>query len=160
LAESLMSVSDSVSTAVSIRAAREEDLPAVLALYAQPDLDAGHVLALERARGIFRRFARYPDYALYVAEHAGQIVGTFTLLVMDNLAHCGAPSGIVEDVAVASDWQSKGIGRAMMKFARERCRECGCYKLALSSNMKRERAHRFYEELGFELHGYSFRIAP
>ena len=34
----------------------------------------------------------------------------------------------------------------------------GCYKLVLSSNAKRERAHAFYESLGFERHGYSFRI--
>jgi hypothetical protein len=46
----------------------------------------------------------------------------------------------------------------MMAFARNRCREKGCYKLVLSSNGKRERAHAFYESLGFARHGYSFRL--
>ena len=32
------------------------------------------------------------------------------------------------------------------------------YKLVLSSNAKRERAHAFYESLGFERHGVSFRL--
>ena len=41
-------------------------------------------------------------------------------------------------------------------FARGRGREQGCYKLALSSGMPREAAHRFYESLGFRRHGYSF----
>jgi GNAT superfamily N-acetyltransferase len=59
---------------------------------------------------------------------------------------------------VAPDCQSMGIGRRMMAFARERCAENGCYKLALSSNLKRERAHEFYESIGFEKHGYSFRV--
>jgi len=36
------------------------------------------------------------------------------------------------------------------------CREFGCYKLTLSSNMRREKAHRFFENLGFERHGYNF----
>ena len=30
--------------------------------------------------------------------------------------------------------------------------------MALSSNLKREAAHAFYESLGFEKHGYSFRV--
>ncbi|WP_366914974.1 hypothetical protein [Polaromonas sp.] len=37
--------------------------------------------------------------------------------------------------------------------------ESGCYKLALSSNLKREKAHAFYDALDFERHGYSFRMA-
>ncbi|MGZ8403454.1 MAG: GNAT family N-acetyltransferase [Rhodoplanes sp.] len=51
-----------------------------------------------------------------------------------------------------------GIGRAMMRFAIERAQQACCYKLVLSSNATRKRAHAFYESLGFERHGYSFRI--
>ena len=51
---------------------------------------------------------------------------------------------------------NQGVGKAMMEHAREQCRLAGCYKLALSSNLRREAAHRFYEALGFERHGYSF----
>jgi len=39
---------------------------------------------------------------------------------------------------------------------RQACRSAGCYKLALSSNLKRAGAHRFYDSLGFERHGFSF----
>jgi GNAT superfamily N-acetyltransferase len=45
-----------------------------------------------------------------------------------------------------------------MRFALERAHEKRCYKLMLSSNAKRARAHAFYESLGYERHGYSFRI--
>ena len=86
----------------------------------------------------------------------GEIVGTFALLIMDNLAHKGTPSGIVEDVAVRSEWQGKGIGKQMMEYAIGQCKEAGCYKMALSSNSIRKNAHRFYESLGFKKHGYSF----
>jgi GNAT superfamily N-acetyltransferase len=145
--------------ALCIRDAETDDLPGVLALYAQPDLDDGVVLTLHDAERLFARFARYPDYTLYVAEQDGRIVGSFALLIMDNLGHLGAPSAIVEDVVVGPVLHGRGIGRAMMRFAIERCREKRCYKLSLSSNAKRERAHAFYESLGFERHGYSFRIA-
>ena len=153
-------MSDGMDTSVLVREAGPDDLAAVLALYAQPDLDDGRVLAHGEALRVFARFALYPDYHLYVAVIGGEVVGTFALLIMDNLAHVGTPSGVVEDVVVSGQHQGRGLGRLMMAFARERCAARGCYKMVLSSNLKRERAHRFYEDIGFEKHGYSFRINP
>ncbi|AXK82713.1 GNAT family N-acetyltransferase [Pseudolabrys taiwanensis] len=147
-----------MSDDLAIRPAAASDLPGVLALYAQPGMDDGRVLPLQDAEAIFARFARYPDYTLYVAESDGRIVGTFALLIMDNLGHLGAPSAVIEDVVVDPICQGRGIGAQMMAFAIDRAREKRCYKLVLSSNAKRERAHAFYEQLGFERHGYSFRI--
>jgi GNAT superfamily N-acetyltransferase len=40
-------------------------------------------------------------------------------------------------VGVAPQRQGQGIGRAMMAHALEECRKAGCYKLALSTNVKR-----------------------
>jgi ribosomal protein S18 acetylase RimI-like enzyme len=141
-----------------VRPAERADLPAVLALYAQPELDDGRVLSRADAEAVFARFAAYPDYTLHVAEENGEIVGTFALLVMDNIGHLGTPSAVVEDVAVAPACQGRGIGRRMMAHALDLARAKGCYKLALSSNLKREAAHGFYESLGFEKHGFSFRV--
>ena len=143
---------------VEIREAIDADLPAILSLYAQPDLDDGKVLSIERAQKILARIRSYPDYRIYAAKAGEEIVGTFALLIMDNLAHMGAPSAIVEDVVVDPDWQGKGIGKQMVQFAVERSKDLGCYKLALSSNLKREVAHRFYESLGFRRHGYSYFV--
>ena len=144
--------------AITIREAGEADLPAILQLYAQPEMDDGDVLPLDTARAIFRQFGAYPHYVLYVAEHEGRIAGSYALLVMDNLGHLGAPSAIVEDVVVEPSAHGQGLGQAMMRHALAEARLSGCYKLMLSSNAKRHRAHAFYEALGFERHGYSFRI--
>ena len=141
---------------VAMREAVESDLPAILRLYAQPGVDEGRVLDLDAATEIFRRMARYPRYNVYVATREGAVVGTFALLVMDNLAHCGAPSAVVEDVCVDEKLRGGGIGGAMMKFAMKVAGECGCYKLTLSSNLIRTKAHAFYRSLGFEQHGLSF----
>ncbi|MDT7514750.1 GNAT family N-acetyltransferase [Rhodoferax mekongensis] len=143
-----------------IRQAGEADLPAVLALYAQPDLDDGQVLSDEDARAVFAQFARYPNYRLFVAVRDDTVVGTYALLVMHNLAHRGAPSAIAEDVVVDKACQGQGIGRQMMAHALQRAKEAGCYKLALSSNRKRTDAHAFYESLGFQQHGLSFVMEP
>jgi len=140
-----------------IQAASEADLASILALYAEVEDDA-RVISIEEARLVFARMGNYPDYRVYVAKSGKSIVGTFALLIMDNLAHMGAPSGVVEDLVVHRDWRGKGVGKQMMQFAMNRCRERGCYKLALSSNLKREAAHRFYDDLGFQRHGYSFIV--
>jgi GNAT superfamily N-acetyltransferase len=140
-----------------IQPASEADLASILALYAEVEDDA-RVISIEEARLVFARMENYPDYRVYVAKSGKSIVGTFALLIIDNLAHMGAPSGVVEDVVVHRDWRGKGVGKQMMQFAMNRCRERGCYKLALSSNLKREAAHRFYDGLGFQRHGYSFIV--
>lgn len=142
----------------TFRPALEAELPGVLRLYAQPDIDDGNVLALADAKRIWERMATYPNYKLYVALQGTQVVGTFALLIMDNLGHLGAPSAVVEDVAVDPAVQGQGIGKAMMRHAMALAAGSGCYKLALSSNLMREKAHAFYDSLDFERHGYSFRI--
>jgi ribosomal protein S18 acetylase RimI-like enzyme len=144
-----------------IRQATPDDLPQVLALYAQPDMDDGEVLSLPEAVAIFEQFQRYPNYRLFVACEGGEqgpVLGTYALLIMHMLAHLGTPAAVVEDVVVDQAQRSQGVGALMMDHAKALAQEAGCYKLALSSNQKRERAHAFYESLGFERHGYSFLI--
>lgn len=140
---------------MTLRPATDADLFAVLDLY-RTALEDPKILLPEAATALFRKMQTYPDYTLYVAETGAGLVGTFALLIMDNLGHFGTPSGVVEDVAVRPDQQGKGIGKKMMEFALDRCREKGCYKLTLSSNLRRTDAHRFYESLGFRKHGFSF----
>ena len=145
---------------VHIRQAVSADVAAVLALYAQIDFNNDAVLTEAAAQKIFAEFARYPSYRLFVAMDAVQVVGSYALLVMHNMAHGGMPSAVVEDVVVASAEQGRGIGRQMMSHAKEHAKAAGCYKLALSSNRARHAAHAFYESLGFDQHGLSFVIEP
>jgi GNAT superfamily N-acetyltransferase len=143
---------------IEIRTAAQFDLPAIIALHVELEANST-AIDLAQAGHIFERMQHYPDYHIYVAIVDEKIVATFALLIMDNLAHHGAPSGIVEDVVVHASYQGQGIGKQLMLFAMERCKDAGCYKLMLSSNLKRESAHQFYEALGFEKHGYSFVVS-
>lgn len=147
------------ASAISIREAGPQDAATILTLYAQPDYDNGRVLDAAAAAAILQRCSSYLYYKFFAAEREGRMLGVYGLLIMDNLGHLGAPSAIVEGVAVAPDAQGMGIGAAMMRHAMEEASKNGCYKLALSSNIKRRRAHEFYEKLGFTQHGVSFSIA-
>ena len=143
-------------TKVEIRDASEGDLPAVLGILAESGSDGGESFTLEEAREHLARIRQRPGFRLLVATVEGEVVGTYALQIMDKLGKRGTPAGVVEDVAVHPSRQGQGIGRAMMEHARDACHRAGCYKLALSSNLKREDAHRFYDSLGFERHGFSF----
>jgi GNAT superfamily N-acetyltransferase len=77
---------------------------------------------------------------------------------MENIGHMGSPSAIVESVAVAPDAQGMGVGKALMAHALAIAAANNCYKLALSSNIRRTSAHAFYDRLGFQRHGVSFVV--
>ena len=143
---------------IVIRTADENDLPAMLALYAQPDMDDLQVMTIEQAAEVFRSIKTDPHHEVFVALEDNEIVGTFSIIVIQMLSHKGDRMGILEDVVVKTERQGTGIGGRMMEFANQRCKELGCYKIMLSSGVHRERAHAFYEKLGFRKHGYSFLL--
>jgi GNAT superfamily N-acetyltransferase len=143
---------------IAIRVATYRDLPEILELYRQLDPEGSPVFFLADAENIFETINKYPDYRIYVACRHGKTLGTFALLIVDNLAHLGARYGIVEDVVVTAESRGMGIGEQMMRFAMQKCQASGCYKVVLSSNKKRVDAHRFYKKLGFRQHGYSFVV--
>jgi len=145
---------------MTIREAGDADLPDILRAYAESGIGGGGEYTVEEARAQFAVLRRYPFYRVFVAEAEGAFAGTYALIILDNLNKRGAKAAVVEDVAVLPEFQGRGVGRAMMEHARELCRDAGCYKMALSSNLRRESAHAFYESLGFERHGYSFVIRP
>ena len=140
---------------LNIRIATIADVPSILHIYAEA-LDNHKVLSAEEAQKIFIKQSQYPDYHVFIAEYNQRAVGTFALLVMENMAHMGTPSAVVEDVGVLPGLQGQGIGKKMMEYALQYAKEKGCYKMSLSSNLRREQAHQFYESLGFKKHGFSF----
>jgi GNAT superfamily N-acetyltransferase len=148
-----------MSAALSITTAERSDIATLLGLYTAAGLDTRgpHDETLALAAWDRMRLA-VPGARVFIARRASIAVGTYSFFVLPLLAHGGAPEAIVEDVAVHPEAQGQGIGRALMQHAMELAREAGCYKLALSSNQRREAAHAFYERLGFARHGVSFAV--
>ncbi|MCV2359683.1 GNAT family N-acetyltransferase [Paucibacter sp. TC2R-5] len=143
---------------LTIRDAQIGDLPALLALYQSSGLDGPGNADLARLEQAWQQIQALPLARVRLAETAGHLVGTLTLFILPMLSHQGTPSAVVESVGVAADLQGQGVGRALMQDAVDLAAAAGCYKLALSSNLRRTEAHAFYEKLGFEQHGKSFQI--
>lgn len=148
---------------ITLRLATVADVPEILRLYYESGIDDEYgfeTVGSVPAEALFQQLQTYPNYRLWMAtltDHP-RPVGTISLLVMDSLVHNGTPAGIVEGVAVDPAFQGRGIGKQMVHFVRDQCRAAGCYKMSLSTNLKRKQAHAFYEALGMEKRGYSFSI--
>ena len=140
---------------LEVREAGANDVAEILEVYRAAGIGVGIAFTVEEA---LAHLQQMEPAKVYVAVVDGRVVGTYELLLMENLAKRGRRSGVVEDVAVLPECQGQGVGKAMMQDAMERCRRAGCYKMMLSSNENRESAHAFYEALSFERHGYSFRV--
>jgi GNAT superfamily N-acetyltransferase len=143
---------------VEIEKAQTSDLAGITGLIGQDDMSPDSRLDSHEVEKLFKDFCANPWHELYVAKQQENIIGTFSLFIVQHLSHNGGRSLIVEDVVVKTEFQGKGIGRKMMEFAIERGQALGCYKIFLSSGAKRTDAHAFYEGLGFQKHGFTFYL--
>ena len=88
------------------------------------------------------------DTHLFVAYgEGGEIVGMLTLLIV---AIPTSRKAWIEDVVTDKAHRGEGIGEALVKRAVEVARAEGAKRIYLTSNPKREAAHRLYKRCGFE----------
>lgn len=140
---------------LKLRIATEQDLPVLNYLYA--DMDGKPLMSDKQITAIWNQIHQVPDYNIYLASLEDLAIGTFSLLLMPTMMHrVFYKSAILDAVTIASGYRSKGYGKEMMREALKIAAEAGCYKVTLSSNLKRDRTHQFYQALGFKQHGWSF----
>jgi GNAT superfamily N-acetyltransferase len=144
--------STSDTSSIQIRRARKSDLLRLQELYDQLHLKNYLSLRVPKMRlaTAFHRLARDRHHAILVADAAGKIVGTCHVIVVPHLGHALKPFAVVENVVVDANARSLGIGEHLMTAATDFARHRGCYKLALTSNLARPRAHKFYARLGWK----------
>ncbi|HEV2611376.1 MAG TPA: GNAT family N-acetyltransferase [Noviherbaspirillum sp.] len=150
-----------VRSDIAVREAVPGDAEALAVLLAQMDDEPSETEGFNAAltRQIMADMESYPDFKAYLAlDEAGVPVGTFSLMVFCSLSHHGSRQALLDAVVVSRERRGEGVGEAMLQRALHIAAGSGCYKLSLSSNIKRKDAHRFYERLGFSQHGVSFGI--
>ena len=142
---------------LEVTVATGEDLPRLNELYAE--MDDLPLLPEEKIEEIFNQIHQIPNYKIYLVWLDGKAVGTFSLLYVPTMMHRGFYQfAVLDAVSVASAYRGQGIGTAMIRTALKMSAEAGCYKVTLSSNLHRDRAHAFYKSLGFQQHGWSFSL--
>jgi len=142
------------ATSNIIRPARHDDVGKIVAMLADDPLGR------ERERTdeplpecYFQAFAKLdadPNIKLVVAQdERGDVVGCLQLCIMPGLSSLGASRGLIEDVRVAANRRSRGIGEQMVRWAVEEAHARGCKLVELLTHHTRLDAQRFYERLGF-----------
>jgi ribosomal protein S18 acetylase RimI-like enzyme len=138
---------------VSIRPACREDVAAIVAMLADDHLGR----ARERLEDplpasyyeAFSRVERDQNLQLVVAESEGRVVGCLQLAILPGLSSQGGLRGLLEDVRVASDCRSRGIGEQLVQWAVTEAKARGCNLVELLTHQTRTDAQRFYKRLGF-----------
>ena len=149
-----MSISPAGTAPALIRTAAEADLPRLLELYHQlaelSTLREDEVLPVTEAHHqALVAIQQDPRMTCLVLEIDGRVMGTLTLYLLPGLSHGGYPFAIVENVVIDASLRGGGHGRALMARAEELARTHGCYKVSLTSNTKRPKAHEFYKHIGY-----------
>ena len=122
---------------------------------------AGRGHGAERdVRKLFEGILADRDQRLLVAEDGGRLVGSAHLMVLRHFGRSLSCSAVVEGVVVDPAYRRAGVGAELMRAVAEAARRAGCYKLALTSNLARMGAHRFYSRLGWKRShfGYSLEL--
>ena len=138
---------------VTIRRARHDDVAAIVEMLADDHLGRArerleHPLPASY-REAFERLDADPNITLVVAEEVGRVVGSLQLCILPGLSSQAASRGLIEDVRVASDRRSRGIGEQLVQWAVGEARARGCRLVELLTHQTRVDAQRFYERLGF-----------
>ena len=141
------------TTPVTVRPARRDDVAAIIAMLADDHLGRARERLEDPLPSLyyeaFERLSRDPNIELMVAEEGGRVVGCLQLCILPGLSSQGASRGLIEDVRVASDRRSRGIGEQFVQWAVGEARARGCKLVELLTHHTRVDAQRFYERLGF-----------
>lgn len=127
-----------------IRDARDADADAIDHLLGElgyPDIGKEEV-----ARKLHEH--RRPGYLLLVGEMQGQTIAFITLHWYDLLHHHGS-TGRITSFCVDQRYRSTGIGLKMLTEAERFLFAQGCETVEVTSNARRDRAHRFYLKNGY-----------
>ena len=138
---------------VSARPARIEDLPVIVGLLSDDVLGKGrenigpplHSDYLDA----FEAINDDPNQVFVVFEAESIIIGCLQLSFIPGLSRQGAWRGQIESVRISSERRGAGLGKEMISWAIDTCRERGCRLIQLTSDKTRQDAADFYRELGF-----------
>ena len=138
---------------LTFRRATGADVPVIVAMLADDDLGAHReAQGAELPASYFAAFQAIdadPHQELVIAERDGEAVGTLQLTFLPYLTYQGGWRAQIEAVRVASQYRNEGLGHELFVWAIDRARERGCHLVQLTTDKRRNDAHRFYEDLGF-----------
>jgi GNAT superfamily N-acetyltransferase len=128
---------------LTIRAAGPPDVAALARLAGQ----LGYPTTPEEAARRLAADREDSRHELLVAETNREVIGWISLAEEHSILH--DPRVEILGLVVDEAHRGAAVGRKLIERAEQWARERGCRTILLRSNVIRERAHRFYERLGY-----------
>ncbi len=129
---------------MAVRTIAESDIPAATMLIGQLGYEMPQAELVRRLRAVLGN----TEHRVWVYDDGGKAVGLLHAFFRPALDK--PPEVMVQALVIEASQRSKGVGEALMQVAEAFAREKGCTSVALYSRVDRDRAHRFYERLGYE----------
>jgi ribosomal protein S18 acetylase RimI-like enzyme len=127
-----------------IRSARRDDAQAIAGLLGE----LGYPASAGEVRSRLDRLLGHSDRDVLVTESAGELVGVAAYQVITLLErsryHCRLTT-----LAVRSDHRRRGIARKLVAAVESAAREADCFRLEVTTQVRRKEALAFYEANGF-----------
>lgn len=128
---------------IFLREMSAKDAEAVNALSKQ----LGYPLSIEQTLQNINTVLQSKEHTAFVAEYENKIVGWIgaaQAIMIEVAPHCEV-NGLVID----EHHRGMGIGRLLIDKVKQWAKEKGNDKIGLHCNVKRAKAHLFYQHLGF-----------
>lgn len=87
---------------------------------------------------------------IVVENDNSEIIGTLQLSFIQYLTYQGGIRAQIEAVRIRKDKRGLGIGKTMFQWAINRAKERNAHLLQLTTDKQRQKAIKFYENLGFK----------
>ena len=122
---------------MAVRTIAESDIPVATALIGQLGYDMAQPELAQRLTAVLAQ----ADHKVWVYEDGSKVIGLLHAFYRPALDK--PPEVMVQALVIEASQRS-------MQVAEGWARDKGCVSVALYSRVDRERAHRFYERLGYE----------
>lgn len=130
---------------MGIRKAKEQDASAIRTLLEQ----LGYPTQDGLVESKLALMLDHPDERLFVYEQDDALVAVMSLHFVPQIALAG-DFATISYFVVDETIRSKGIGKAMEEHCTLLAQERGCEKIQVHCNIRRTKAHQFYERQGFQ----------
>ncbi|RKR88905.1 N-acetylglutamate synthase-like GNAT family acetyltransferase [Micromonospora pisi] len=131
--------------AVQLRSVQRRDVPRLAVLLGQLGYPTDEAAVHERLDYWLDDVSSW----LVGADDGGDLVGVAALHVIPMLEVTGRFGRLVA-LVVDDRYRGQGVGYALVTAVEQRAREAGCLRLEVTSSRHRDRAHAFYQRLGYE----------
>jgi GNAT superfamily N-acetyltransferase len=140
---------------MNFRKARENDISSIVEMIADDELGNKREnfkvpLPIEYLTAYKKLNSDENQELIVVENEKHEIIGTLQLSFIQYLTYCGGIRAQIEAVRIKKNNRGLGIGKSMFEWAINRAKERGAHLLQLTTDKKRPKAIKFYEDLGFK----------